>query len=426
MVAPAPEIGDGGFIEALMQRSIDGISVADGQSGRLVLVSDSYCTLTGYARDELIGHTTAELGLLSDQTVRAEGIRRAGEGIRELHEIQLRRKDGAARLVESSIQLLADGALVLAISRDITERRAGEVELELRAERLDSAHDAVVVREPVNNTIIFWNRAAQTVYGYTRDEAMGQVTHDLLATIAPDGVPAMDHALAQHGHWEGVLRHTAKDGRVRAISSRQAVRRDADGRATGIIELNCDITERERAEIRFQQLMESTPDAIVGVGRDGRIVLVNAQTEQLFGYRREELTGQLVEILVPQRLRGGHGEQRTGFFAAPGARVMGAGLDLYGRRRDGSEFPAQISLSSIDTADGPLATAAIRDDTARRLGEIVASSDDAIITKDLVSCVLSSYHNYGTIGHAKNWSSQRGFGVDSCGARATDAVGAAA
>jgi two-component system sensor histidine kinase/response regulator len=387
--AAVSDIGADEFIEALMEHAIDAISVADGPSGRLVVVSDSYCALTGYAREELIGQTPDELGLLSDKSARGRGIRRAAEGIREWHELQLRRKDGASREVETSIQLLAGGALILAISRDITARCAAAAELELRGQLLDVAHDAVVVREPVQSRITFWNREAENIYGYTREEAIGQVIHELLSTAFPQSQQAVEAVLARGGQWDGVLHHTRKDGKVIVVSSRQAVRRDADGRATAIIELNSDITERERAETEFRQLLESTPDAIVGVGRDGRIVLVNAQTEQLFGYRRGQLIGQLVETLVPQRFRGVHPGHRSGFFAAPSSRTMGAGLDLYGLRRDGSEFPAQISLSSMETADGPLATAAIRDDTARRLGEIVATSDDAIITKDLSGIITS-------------------------------------
>jgi PAS domain S-box-containing protein len=130
-----------------------------------------------------------------------------------------------------------------------------------------------------------------------------------------------------------------------------------------------DITDRKRAEAKFQQLLESAPDAIVGVGRDGRIVLVNSQTEAVFGYARDELIGRPVEILVPERYRGGHEGRRSGYFGDPRTRPMGAGLDLYGRRRNGEEFPAEISLSSIETEDGVLATAAIRDITDRKRAE---------------------------------------------------------
>jgi PAS domain S-box-containing protein len=119
----------------------------------------------------------------------------------------------------------------------------------------------------------------------------------------------------------------------------------------------------------FEQLLEAAPDAIVGINGEGKIVLVNGQTETLFGYPRKDLLGRAVEMLVPERFRELHPSHRSGYFAEPRTRPMGADLDLYGRRSDGSEFPAEISLSSIDTDRGRLATAAIRDVSERRAVE---------------------------------------------------------
>jgi len=139
--------------------------------------------------------------------------------------------------------------------QDVTERK--------RAELLDLAHDAVIVRDPVESRVMFWNREAQAIYGYSPAEALGQVTHELLATVFPESRQAVDDALAREGRWVGELRHTRKDGTVIVVSSRQALQRDANGRSSAIIELNSDITERKRDErelVRIAALLKRTEE----------------------------------------------------------------------------------------------------------------------------------------------------------------------
>jgi PAS domain S-box-containing protein len=129
------------------------------------------------------------------------------------------------------------------------------------------------------------------------------------------------------------------------------------------------------ADGMFVALVEAAPDAMVCIAADGRIVLVNAQAERLFGYQRAELIGQPVEILVPDAARAVHPGHRAAYAADPRHRPMGAGLPLAGRRRDASTIPAEISLSAIDTGEGILVTAAIRDVTARlRVRDLERSS----------------------------------------------------
>ncbi|MBI3762768.1 MAG: diguanylate cyclase [Chloroflexi bacterium] len=143
-------------------------------------------------------------------------------------------------------------------------------------------------------------------------------------------------------------------------------------------------------------VLEALPDAVVVIDHDGRIILASAQTETMFGYRREELIGQPVECLLPERYRRSHVERRAEFAAEPHTRPIGTGMELYGQRKDGSEFPVDISLGPLNTEKGLLVTGVIRDITARvrveeqlRLrGAALVSAANAIVMTDREGCIL--------------------------------------
>jgi sigma-B regulation protein RsbU (phosphoserine phosphatase) len=180
-------------------------------------------------------------------------------------------------------------------------------------------------------------------------------------------VQAQVSDVLRHGH-VSPLEHRIlrKDGRIRWVRNTIVPHSDDTGalkRYDGLVE---DITERKRTEHRFKQLLESAPDAMVIVDQAGTIVLINRQTEQLFGYSRDELVGQSVDVLLPERFRDRHPSQRAAYVADPGIRPMGTSRELPALRKDGSEFLAEIRLSPLDTEEGTLVSTDIRDITERK------------------------------------------------------------
>ncbi|HUI60331.1 MAG TPA: PAS domain S-box protein, partial [Steroidobacteraceae bacterium] len=255
--------------------------------------------------------------------------------------------------------------------KDVTQLRVRRDARLLEAkyrDLLESTPDAIVLVN-ITGRIVLVNSQAERVFGYGRSELLGHPVEVLLPERFRAG-----HNRSRAGFF--IQPRTRTMGAGLELYGR---RRDGEEfpveislsplvteEGTMVMSAVRDITARKRAEQKFRSLLESAPDAMVIVGSDGRISLVNTQTERLFGYRREELLGQPVELLIPERYRSKHPGHRAGFFLQPRARAMGAGLKLYGLRRDGSEFPVEISLSPLETEEGMFVSSAIRDATERR------------------------------------------------------------
>jgi PAS domain S-box-containing protein len=179
----------------------------------------------------------------------------------------------------------------------------------------------------------------------------------------------MQLAIRTQGSYETEYRITLPDGTIRWIGGRARCVEDSKGKRTRLLGVSMDITERKEAEQLFHLATEASPTGTVLVDHEGRIVLLNARAEKLFGYTRDELIGERIEVLVPERFARAHPGDRVNFFAAPEARVMGAGRELFGRRKDGSEFPAEIALNPIQTPHGLVVLANVVDISARLAAE---------------------------------------------------------
>lgn len=233
---------------------------------------------------------------------------------------------------------------------------------------LEAAPDAMVVIDD-RGIIQLVNAQTERVFGYTRGELLGQPVEVL--------VPAALHELhrkhrAEYVHEPHVrsmgsgldLRARRRDGSEFPVEISLAPLETDQGIL--ISAAVRDVTAKRREERLFRGLLEAAPDAMVIVDHTGIIVLVNAQVEEKFGYSRGELIGQSVEILVPERFSGMHVAFRSGYVAGPRTRPMGLAGDLYARRKDGTEFPVEISLAPLETEEGLLVSAAVRDISERR------------------------------------------------------------
>ena len=259
---------------------------------------------------------------------------------------------------------------------------------ELLRALLDSCPLAVLSLD-ADGVVQLWNAGAESLFGWKAEEVIG----GHLPTIPGQDIPAIEKLLAsqlQGTPQYGIdVKRRRKDGTLIEVRLWNAPLRAADGSICGVLAILADRTEMKAAEMerleltareqqaraeaeaerRFRQLLEAAPDAILEVDDEGRIVLLNATAETLFGYRRNELLHQPVEILIPEALRARHTEHRTRYYTHPVTRPMGSGLDLQARRKDGSTFPVEISLSPVKYDRELRITAVIRDITERRQTE---------------------------------------------------------
>jgi PAS domain S-box-containing protein len=372
----------------LLEAAPDAMVVVN-QGGEIVLLNLQAEKQFGYRRDELLGQKVKNIipegfaeRLIADDLRSAEDAlaQQIGTGI----ELTGRRKDGGEFPIEIMLSPLAsaEGILVTAAIRDISVRKAAEKHLAQMEGRyrglLEAAPDAMVVVNQ-GGEIVLLNLQAEKQFGYRRDELLGQKVKNIIPEgfaerLLADDLRSAEDALAQQIGTGIELTGRRKDGGEFPIEIMLSPLESAEGiLVTAAIR---DISVRKTAEKhlaqmegRYRGLLEAAPDAMVVVNQGGEIVLLNLQAEKQFGYHRDELLGQKVKNIIPE----GFAERllADGLRSAEDAlaQQIGTGLELTGQRKDESEFPIEIMLSPLESAEGILVTAAIRDITERKRHE---------------------------------------------------------
>jgi PAS domain S-box-containing protein len=378
----------GAKYRGLLEAAPDAMVVVN-QHGEIVLLNLQAEKQFGYSRDELVGQQVtsiipdgfAERLIADDLRSAADALdQQIGTGI----ELSGRRKDGSEFPIEIMLSPLNsdEGVLVTAAIRNISARKAAERYLARMEARyrglLEAAPDAMVVVDK-HGEIVLLNVQVEKQFGYPRNELIGQKVTNIIPEgfferLIADDLRSAEDALDQQIGTGIELTGRRKDGTEFPIEIMLSPLDSAEGILVTAAVRNISVRKAAEQRLaameeRYRGLLEAAPDAMVVVNQRGEIVLLNVQAENQFGYPRDELVGQLVTNIIPQ----GFAERlladdlRSAEDAL--AQQIGTGIELTGQRKDGTEFPIEIMLSPLDSAEGILVTAAIRNISVRRAAE---------------------------------------------------------
>jgi PAS domain S-box-containing protein len=338
-------------------------------AGTITYVNDKFCDISKYSVEELIGQNHRILNSGHHPKEFFQAMYRTISSGKVWHgEIKNRSKDGAIYWVDTTIvPFLGENGKprqYVAIRADITERKTVTENLQEQTSILDLAQ--VTVRN-MNGGIVLWSLGMERLYGFTREEALGRLSQELLQTEFPEPLDQIDKQLERSGSWEGELIHHKRDGSPLVVASLWVLHRDAQGRPLRVMESNTDITERRLAEEvreRLAAVVESSEDAILSLNLDGTITTWNLGAEKLFGYAGAEAVGKPILILEPSERRNQVSDmlQRLG----RGERIEE--IDTVRVRKDGSKIDISARMFPIKDSNGAIigASKIARDITQRK------------------------------------------------------------
>lgn len=359
---------------------------------RVTYVSPAFEQLWGVPASELYAQSnTWEKSIHPDDRAAVEEAFQSWiNGDRKEFEQQYRLlgRDGKIRwIVDRGIVLSRrDGKVhqVSGIARDITERKEAGILKNRLASVVETSSDAIITKD-LNGIVTSWNAGAEHIFGYQASEMVGKpITILIPQERLHDEAAIASRVLNGQRISDYDTKRRTKAGRIIDVSLSVVPLLDGAGTIIGASKIARNVTERRQAEDKFRSLMEAAPDAMIVSNRHGVILLVNSETENMFGYQRSEIVGQAVDLLIPEAQRKRHLQHREAFLESPQRNVLRQSLDIHGRRKDGGEFPVEISLSPLLTTDELLVIHSIRDISERKLAEeqfrgLLESAPDAMV-----------------------------------------------
>ena len=357
---------------AIISKTLDGIVTSWNPSAE---------TLFGYSAAEIVGKPIQVIAAPSHPGEMVEILNRIRRGERvEHYETERRRKDGRLVQISLTVSPIHDqsGRVIGAskIARDITVRKTTEAQLKAKSAQLEEFAHALDLAPAMVRTfdgeILFWGRGLQNLYGWSAEEAIGRISHELLATQFPVPLPEIEAELMESGEWQGELQHTHRDGRQLVVASQWALHGGTSPESSSILDLSLDVTEAGRSrsmieerEARLRSILETAPDAIITIDERGIVQSFSIAAERLFGYAAGEVIGRNVKMLMPTPHREGHDGYLQHYRETGEKRIIGIGREVVALRKDGTIFPMELAVGEVKHGGAPIFTGFIRDLTAR-------------------------------------------------------------